>query len=308
VAVRSFVLDSQDRIFRVSQAFYSRMVDHPAIYPVPRFAGQRVRMVEASVDAAKGRVTRVHRLLYSWLSFDGQGRLDANRLRREAVEVLDSLLSSAKAGSRKLHWRPKKNLELLLRRAVQGEDTVPDLLAKTDILDASGDSKAARAPRRSVESLLREQQEEAETRRVFVPKDLEDARTRSIQSIVCRRGLPAFRRSLLSAYSSRCAVSGCDLVEVLEATHIYPYRGDQTNHVANGLLLRADLHTLFDLGLMSIEPQSRQVAIHSSLENSAYAEFNGVAIFTPRRASDRPNDEALRSHWQASRVHLEDGR
>jgi len=47
---------------------------------------------------------------------------------------------------------------------------------------------------------------------------------------------------------------------------------------------------------MSIDPKSRRVAMHSSLENSAYAKLGGGAIFTPRRAADRPSNEALQSH------------
>lgn len=304
MAVRSFVVDSQDRIFRLSQAFYSRMFDAPALHRVPRFAGQRIRLVQANVDAVKGRVARVHHMLYTWIAFDSDGKLDADGLKREAVNVLGSLLSQGKSRDRNTNWRPKKSLESLLRRAAQGEDTVPDVSAKVDLQDAP----AARLPRRSVDSLLRERQEDAEKRRAFQSKDAEDARLQVIDSIVGRRGLQAFRRVLLSAYAGRCAVSGCDLADVLEAVHLVPYRGEQTHQVSNGLLLRADLHTLFDLGLMSVDPKSRRLAMHSSLENSAYAEFGGVAIFTPRRAADRPSDEALQWHWLASRVHQEDER
>jgi hypothetical protein len=299
VAVWSFVLDSQDRIFRLSQAFYARLVDEPAVHRVPRFAGQRVRLVQASVDAARGRVAQVQHMIYTWLSFDSAGRLDPDSMKREAAEVMDSLLASSKSNARKLQWRPRKSLESLLRRAAQGEDAVPDLSAKVEIAD----SPAVPLLRRSVESLLREQQELADANHAFDPQDAEDARRRVFQGIVSRRGQSALRQVLLKAYSGRCAVSGCDLADALEAAHLFHYRGEQTNQVANGLLLRADLHTLFDLGLMSVEPKSRRIAIHSSLENSPYAEFKGVAIFTPRRAADRPSEDALQLHWQASRVH-----
>jgi len=303
MAVRSFVVDSQDRIFRLSQALYSRMFDAPALHRVPRFAGQRIRLVQANVDAARGRAARVHHMLYTWIAFDSDGKLDADGLKREAANVLGSLLSPGNR-DRNTNWRPKKNLEALLRRAAQGEDTVPDVSAKVDLQD----TPAVRLPRRSVDSLMRERQEDAEARRVFQSKDAEDARLRAIDSIVGRRGLQSFRRALLSAYAGRCAVSGCDLADVLEAAHLIPYRGEQTHQVSDGLLLRADLHTLFDLGLMSVEPKSRRLAMHASLENSVYAEFAGVAIFTPRRAADRPSDAALQWHWLASRVHQEDER
>ncbi|WP_200883691.1 HNH endonuclease [Archangium violaceum] len=55
------------------------------------------------------------------------------------------------------------------------------------------------------------------------------------------------------AYGGRCALTDCEEPRVLEAAHIFPYHGPQTNHVTNGLLLRADLHVLFDLGLLRTE-------------------------------------------------------
>ena len=51
----------------------------------------------------------------------------------------------------------------------------------------------------------------------------------------------AFRDKLLPTYGKRCAFTGCDVVNVFEAARIIPYLGQDTNHVTNGLLLRADL-------------------------------------------------------------------
>ncbi len=55
-------------------------------------------------------------------------------------------------------------------------------------------------------------------------------------------------------YEHRCVVTGCTVIAVLEAAHIRPYRRPEDNDVKNGLLLRADIHTLFDLNLLGIEP------------------------------------------------------
>jgi predicted restriction endonuclease len=62
---------------------------------------------------------------------------------------------------------------------------------------------------------------------------------------------------------------------VLEAAHIFPYRGPQTNHVTNGLLLRADLHVLFDLGLLRIDADSLTVELDPILNGTSYAELSG---------------------------------
>jgi hypothetical protein len=65
-----------------------------------------------------------------------------------------------------------------------------------------------------------------------------DARDRTLASIVRRRGQPQFRERLLAIYDGRCAISGCNAVEALEAAHISPYKGRHTNHPQNGLLFR----------------------------------------------------------------------
>jgi hypothetical protein len=105
----------------------------------------------------------------------------------------------------------------------------------------------------------------------FNPAGLDDARERVAGEILKRRGQPGFRRKLLRIYGNKCAITGCDAVEVLEACHIVPYLGPKTNHPSNGLILRADLHTLFDLGLITIEPEGMRVAVAACLRKSDYA-------------------------------------
>ena len=83
----------------------------------------------------------------------------------------------------------------------------------------------------------------------FDPSNIEDARKRISRMIAQRRGQSAFRNNLFDVYGGRCAITGCEVPDVLEAAHIFPYRGEDTNKVVNGLLLRADVHTLFDCGL-----------------------------------------------------------
>ena len=78
----------------------------------------------------------------------------------------------------------------------------------------------------------------------FDPSNIEDARKRISRMIAQRRGQSAFRNNLFDAYGGRCAITGCEVPDVLEAAHIFPYRGEDTNKVVNGLLLRADVHTL----------------------------------------------------------------
>ena len=59
----------------------------------------------------------------------------------------------------------------------------------------------------------------------------------------------------MTDYEGKCAVTGCDVPDVLQAAHIFPYMGPETNHPSNGLL-RADIHTLFDLGLIELSQRA----------------------------------------------------
>ncbi len=137
---------------------------------------------------------------------------------------------------------------------------------------------------------------EAEQQRVFDPRNVDDARQRVVASIVRRRGQSAFRKKLLEAYATRCAITGCDQAEVLEAAHIHPYKGEHTHVVSNGLLLRADLHTLFDLYLIAIEPDSLLIRLAPQLHNSYYMQYQGLPLATPTSPSAKASVEALQWH------------
>lgn len=133
----------------------------------------------------------------------------------------------------------------------------------------------------------------------FDASDVEDARRRVLAAIVRRRGQPAFRAAQLAAYNNACAITGCNLPEVLEAAHVHPYRGDHTNVTSNGLLLRADIHTLFDLRLIAVDSVSLTVQISPKLTGTEYASLQGVPLRAPMHACDRVSPDAL--DWHRSR-------
>ncbi len=110
---------------------------------------------------------------------------------------------------------------------------------------------------------------------------------------------------MLAAYQYRCAITGCDAVEALEAAHITPYRGDHTNHVQNGLLLRADLHSLFDLGLVSIDPKTMTVVIAADLVGTTYGEFAGMDLSLLSDPEQRPSTDALAKHFEWSGINID---
>lgn len=74
-----------------------------------------------------------------------------------------------------------------------------------------------------------------------------------------RLGQGAFRVLVTDAYDRRCAVTGERTLPVLEAAHIRPYSEDGPHRISNGLLLRSDLHRLFDLGYVTVTTDHRLV-------------------------------------------------
>jgi hypothetical protein len=124
---------------------------------------------------------------------------------------------------------------------------------------------------------------------------MSDQRKKVLMAIRMRRGQRKFRNKLIKRYSAACMISGCTLLGVIEACHIWPYRGEQDNHPANGLLLRADLHTLFDLNLLAIEPATLEVHFHPSAASAGYANLHRKALRVPARK--KPAPVPLQQRW-----------
>lgn len=124
----------------------------------------------------------------------------------------------------------------------------------------------------------------------------EDARRRIMAALVLREGQPKFRRSLLDAYSGKCVITGCSVEALLEAAHIMPYRGVHTNEITNGLLLRADLHKLFDLHMFRIDPRTYTVHLSDDLKESEYGCYEGRRLGLPKSQENMPAEASLRHH------------
>lgn len=135
----------------------------------------------------------------------------------------------------------------------------------------------------------------AEQAGAFDPSSQTDGRQKTLAAITQRQGQGPFRLALLEAYGRTCAITGASAVQVLEAAHIFPYDGVQTNHVTNGVLLRSDLHTLFDLGLLKID-DDYTVVVSDLVADPAYRHFQGQQIRLPPDRSSWPSKTALQWH------------
>lgn len=118
-----------------------------------------------------------------------------------------------------------------------------------------------------------------------------------LRAIKIRRGQGKFRERLLAAYGRTCAISGCKIIDLLEAAHIRPHAEEPNYSVTNGLLLRADLHTLFDVGLLAVDTRLR-VRLAPTLLHSEYKIYEGKQLRHPDYPSEMPDNLALERRYK----------
>lgn len=128
----------------------------------------------------------------------------------------------------------------------------------------------------------------------YIPDSI-DMRQIVQRQIRVRRGQQQFREALCERYEDRCVVTGSEVLSILEAAHINQYRCENDNHPDNGLLLRTDIHTLFDLDLLGIEPSQLRVELHPEIEKE-YQHLKGKLILC--QAGIRPSQKALEIRYQ----------
>ena len=110
-----------------------------------------------------------------------------------------------------------------------------------------------------------------------------------------RNGQGSFRSGLLKRYGLRCALTGPCPAAVLQAAHLRGFAVHESHDLDEGLLLRSDLHQLFDAGLMAIDPVTRAVVLAPSLdEYSDYQKIRGTIIV------DGPYMSALADHHKVA--------
>lgn len=141
-----------------------------------------------------------------------------------------------------------------------------------------------------------------------LPADLDpdapiDKRRRKESLRVIREGAGPFRKQLLKSWSGKCAICGSRARRVLDGAHISPFLGEHTNHPTNGVLLRADIHRLFDAHLISFcfEEEKLVVAVSNALKKTEYWTMASKPIKMPEDARYRPNKKCVESHYKEFR-------
>lgn len=116
-------------------------------------------------------------------------------------------------------------------------------------------------------------------------------------AILARRGQRQLRYALLKAYGNHCAITGACPKDLLEVAYIAPFPKGDVNSVENAMLLRADLHTLWDLNLIGVDPQDMSIHVAKRLHGSTYENLCGRTI-VQRRNGSQLNSAALRERWE----------
>lgn len=126
-----------------------------------------------------------------------------------------------------------------------------------------------------------------------------DERSRTLVEMVRRKGQDDFRRKLIEAYGSECAITRYNAVGALQAAHITSYFGPKSQCVSNGILLRADLHLLYDSYQLAINPETMRVELSEQLKRTTYKELGNKELKLPKDKSLRPSEKRLFSKYSS---------
>lgn len=169
----------------------------------------------------------------------------------------------------------------------------------------SSDSFAGRSLHQQVEERLkRSQYNNSDTNIICEPNG---NRYGSGHIAFPRLGQGAFRVMVTEAYHRRCAISGEKTLPVLEAAHIQPYSQQGPHNPSNGLLLRQDIHTLFDRGYLTIS-EDLHVEVSKRIKEDfgngrEYYSFHGRHLLElPDNLQERPSSQFIR--WHNENVYL----
>ncbi len=130
--------------------------------------------------------------------------------------------------------------------------------------------------------------------------DSSDGRYGEPKLIRPRLGQGAFRLAVTDAYRRECAITPGRVLPALEAAHIQSYSSGGEHAVSNGLLLRRDIHSVFDAGYLTFDEDLRVVVsdrVRSDFNNgNEYRRLHGQALKLPDLAALRPGNERLKWH------------
>ena len=133
---------------------------------------------------------------------------------------------------------------------------------------------------------------------LFQAWDDSDERVRETVERAKRQGQSRFRDALMAAYDGHCALTQVDVPEVLQAAHIRRFRGTKSQTVNCGILLRADIHLLYDAHLLGVEPVNHRIHLAPALYSSAYSRYRDATLEVPANPREKPNENLLGMQYE----------
>jgi hypothetical protein len=119
----------------------------------------------------------------------------------------------------------------------------------------------------------------------------------AVAAIRGRRGRRDLREKLCRACGERCAMTGSCVKDLLEVAYVIPFPSGDVHALENAMLLRSDIHTLWDLNLIGVEPQSQKIYVSSRLSGTSYEKLAGRTLLS-RLDGSSLSGEALRERWR----------
>lgn len=127
-------------------------------------------------------------------------------------------------------------------------------------------------------------------------------RQRELAERWARKEQAKFRVDLLELFLGSCLISGCRSRDAIDAAHVLGVDGAGADTLDNGLIIRADLHRLFDRDLLAIEPLTGKVHLHPCARDD-YAEFHLLKVIIP---AGGPNLKSFKDRWSRYQGRLKD--
>jgi HNH endonuclease len=122
----------------------------------------------------------------------------------------------------------------------------------------------------------------------------EVARLTRLGKVDSRPDQDVFSAKIRRAYGGKCALTDCTTAEALDAAHIKVAKGIDDNDVRNGILLRADIHALFDKGLIALTLDARRVDLSPKLSDPSYDFLRTREVSLPK--AGQPSQDNVRHH------------
>jgi predicted restriction endonuclease len=123
-----------------------------------------------------------------------------------------------------------------------------------------------------------------------------EERGKKTSAVTVRPGQNKLREQLLRAYEGCCAVTGCSEPSAVQTAHIRSVENGGPDDIRNAILLESDVHDLWDVGKIYVEPTTYIIRVHPDVEWPDYRKLDGQKISLPRDEKNWPDPKELQYH------------